>query len=76
MDVKTRAKKAPGMKPEKRKQASTVLIAVMIGLCEGFLPCAYLLHSVSPWYYAIPLLPIVVYLIIRIVKDLKGWYEG
>ena len=46
------------------------------GVCVGFIPMAIVKGNEMPELYAIPLIPVVIYLIYKVVSDLKGWYEN
>jgi hypothetical protein len=83
MDYAPRTRNRQVMKPVKKpikknkvKTAATVTKAVLTGICEGFIPYAVIAGDNSPWLYAIPFAPVVIYLITRVIKDLKGWYEN
>lgn len=63
------------LKANKIKTAFNICKAVGVGVCEGFIPFVSLKGAEYPLMYVIPFIPVVIYLAIRIVKDLKGWYE-
>ncbi len=60
-------------KNRKAKTAATVIKAVLIGFCIGFLPYVLLNQQTNPRLWAIPLTPVAMYLIYSMVTDLKGW---
>ncbi len=62
----------PG-KNRKAKTAATVTKAVLIGFCMGFLPYVLLNQDTNPRLWAVPLTPVVLYLIYSLITDLKGW---
>lgn len=57
----------------KAKTAATVIKAVLIGFCMGFLPYVLLNQQTNPRLWAVPLTPVVLYLIYSLITDLKGW---
>lgn len=60
-------------KNRKAKTAATVIKAVLIGFCIGFLPYVLLNQQNNPRLWAVPLTPVVLYLIYSLITDLKGW---
>lgn len=63
-------------KPKSRKKAktaATVIKAVLIGFCMGFLPYVLLNQQTNPRLWAVPLTPVVLYLLYSLITDLKGW---
>lgn len=61
------------LKKKKVRTIKTITKAVCTGVCVGFIPYAVLVGN--SWLFAVPLAPVVVYLVSRVMKDLKGWYE-
>lgn len=61
------------LKQKKIRTIKTITKAVCTGVCVGFIPYAVLVGN--PWLFAVPLTPVAVYLVTRVKKDLKGWYE-
>ena len=57
----------------KAKTAATVIKAVLIGFCMGFLPYVLLNQQTNPRLWAVPLTPVVLYLFYSLITDLKGW---
>lgn len=63
-----------GLKASKVKVACTIAKAVGTGVCVGFIPFAVIAHK--PILYGIPLIPVLIYLVMRVKQDLKGWYDN
>lgn len=69
-------RKKPINKRRKIKTLRIVLTALVTGACEGSIPYVLKVGANNPWYYAIPLSPVVVYLFIKICTDLERWYTN
>lgn len=64
------------LKSKKVKIAKVIMKFFAFGVCVGFIPTAIVKGNEMPELYAIPLIPVVIYLIYKVVSDLKGWYEN
>lgn len=64
------------LKSKKVKTAKIIMKFFAFGVCVGFIPTAIVKGNEMPELYAIPLIPVVIYLIYKVVSDLKGWYEN
>lgn len=64
------------LKSKKIKTAKVIMKFFAFGVCVGFIPMAIVKGNEMPELYAIPLIPVVIYLIYKVVSDLKGWYEN
>lgn len=64
------------LKSKKVKTAKVIMKFFAFGVCVGFIPTAIVKGNEMPELYAIPLIPVVIYLIYKVVSDLKGWYEN
>ncbi len=64
------------LKSKKIKTAKVIMKFFAFGVCVGFIPTAIVKGNEMPELYAIPLIPVVIYLIYKVVSDLKGWYEN
>ena len=63
------------LKKNKVRTAQVIIRAVGIGVCIGFIPYSIIKGAECHWLYIVPFIPVIIYLIVRIIKDLKGWYE-
>ena len=68
--------KKPVTRRRKMKTVKIVLTALVTGACFGSIPYVLEAGVDEPWLYSIPLLPVVVYLLIKICTDLERWYKN
>lgn len=69
-------KKNKALKPKKVKTAKMIIKFFGFGWCIGFIPMAITVGNEIPELYIVPLIPVALYLINRVIKDLKGWYQN
>ena len=63
------------LKPNKVKTAWFVFIAFATGFCEGTIPFVIQNGADNHILYYIPFIPIIIYLINRVITDLERWYN-
>ncbi len=64
------------LKSKKVRTAKTIMKFFSFGVCMGFIPTAVSYGDELPGLYIIPFIPVVLYLINKVITDLKGWYEN
>lgn len=64
------------LKKNKVRTAKVIIRAVGTGICIGFIPYSIIKGAECHWFYIVPFIPVIIYLIVRIIRDLKGWYEN